>query len=88
MPRAQAGVAAALATTSRQFGQTLGVAVTGAIVASSAGEGLPAASHPAWWLLAGLGLLVVVLALVASSGRSRESARRTAAALNPDAVAA
>jgi EmrB/QacA subfamily drug resistance transporter len=88
MPRAQAGVAAALATTSRQFGQTLGVAVTGAIVASSAGEGLSAASHPAWWLLAGLGVLVVVLALVASSGRSRESARRTAAALNPDTVAA
>jgi len=88
MPRAQAGVAAALATTSRQFGQTLGVAVTGAIVASGAGEGLPVASHPAWWLLAGLGVLVVVLALVASSGRSRESARRTAAALNPEAVAA
>jgi len=88
MPRAQAGVAAALATTSRQFGQTLGVAVTGAIVASGAGQGLPGASHPAWWLLAGLGVIVVVLALVASSGRSRESARRTAAALNPDAVAA
>ena len=30
MPRAQAGVAAAIATTSRQFGQTLGVAVVGA----------------------------------------------------------
>ena len=37
MPRAQAGVAAAIATTSRQFGQTLGVAVVGAIVASRAG---------------------------------------------------
>ena len=37
MPRAQAGVAAAIATTSRQVGQTLGVAVVGAIVASHAG---------------------------------------------------
>ena len=42
MPRAQAGVAAALATTSRQVGQTLGVAVVGAIVTSrvAAGAGL------------------------------------------------
>ena len=39
MPRAQAGVAAAIATTSRQVGQTLGVAVVGAIVASHAGGG-------------------------------------------------
>ena len=37
MPRAQAGVASAIATTSRQFGQTLGVAVVGAIVSSHAG---------------------------------------------------
>ena len=88
MPRAQAGVAAALATTSRQFGQTLGVAVVGAIVASHAGADLPAASHPAWWALTGLGVLVVVLGLVATMGRSRESARRTAAELNPEALAA
>ena len=48
MPRAQAGVASAIATTSRQFGQTLGVAVVGAIVTShvgaSAGAGLASAS--------------------------------------------
>ena len=89
MPRAQAGVAAALATTSRQFGQTLGVAIAGAIVASRAGAGdLPAASHRAWWLLAGLGVLVAVLAMVATTGRSRDSARRTAIALNPEAIAA
>ena len=88
MPRAQAGVAAAVATTSRQFGQTLGVAVVGAIVASHAGAELPAASRPAWWLLTGLGALVIVLALVGGVERSRESARRTAAALNPEALAA
>lgn len=88
MPRAQAGVAAAVATTSRQLGQTLGVAVVGAIVAPHAGADLPAASHPAWWLLAGLGVLVIVLALAATVERSRESARRTAAALNPEALAA
>ena len=32
MPRAQAGVAAAIASTSRQVGQTLGVAVVGSLV--------------------------------------------------------
>ena len=42
MPRAQAGVASAIATTSRQFGQTLGVAVVGAIVTSRAGASVRA----------------------------------------------
>src|SRR4029079_9403244 len=54
MPRAQAGVAAAIATTSRQVGQTLGVAIVGAIIASSAatsGPGTAALSRPAWLTL-------------------------------------
>ena len=42
MPRAQAGVASAIATTSRQFGQTLGVAVVGAIVTSRVSESVHA----------------------------------------------
>jgi EmrB/QacA subfamily drug resistance transporter len=92
MPRAQAGVAAAIATTSRQFGQTLGVAVVGAIVAShggAPGQGdLSSASHPGWWTLTAFGAVVLVLGLVATSGRATASARRTAAALNPEALAA
>jgi EmrB/QacA subfamily drug resistance transporter len=92
MPRDQAGVAAAIATTSRQFGQTLGVAVVGAIVAShggAPGQGdLSSASHPGWWTLTAFGAVVLVLGLVATSGRATASARRTAAALNPEALAA
>jgi EmrB/QacA subfamily drug resistance transporter len=89
MPRAQAGVAAALATTSRQVGQTLGVAVAGAIVASHAGAaGLSSASHPAWWTLTACGAVVLLLGLMAGSRRAGESARRTAARLNPEALAA
>ena len=38
MPRAQAGVASAIASTSRQVGATLGVAVVGALLASSLGR--------------------------------------------------
>jgi EmrB/QacA subfamily drug resistance transporter len=88
MPRAQAGVAAAIATTSRQVGQTLGVAIVGAIVASHAGADLSSASHPAWWTLTALGALIFVLGLMATSRRAAASARRTAAALNPEALVA
>jgi EmrB/QacA subfamily drug resistance transporter len=78
MPRAQAGVASALATTSRQFGQTLGVAVVGAV----------GAPHAAWWTLTACGGLVLVLGVVATAGRATASARRTAARLNPEALVA
>ncbi|MEA2481819.1 MAG: hypothetical protein QOJ07_3741 [Thermoleophilaceae bacterium] len=92
MPREQAGVAAAVATTSRQFGQAIGVAIVGAIVASGAGSstgaGLSAATHPAWWTLASLGATVLVLGLLATGSRATESARRTAVELNPEALAA
>jgi EmrB/QacA subfamily drug resistance transporter len=89
MPRAQAGVAAAVATTSRQVGLTLGVAVTGAIVTSRVGwAGLALATHPAWWTLAACGGVVLLLGLMATTPRANESARRTAAQLNPEALTA
>ena len=92
MPRAQAGVASAIATTSRQFGQTLGVAVIGAIVTSRAAQsvhaGLTTASAPAWWTLTAMGPAVLLLSFVATSTRATASARRTAAALNPEALVA
>jgi EmrB/QacA subfamily drug resistance transporter len=90
MPRAQAGVASAIASTSRQVGQTLGVAVVGALVTSrlhgSIHADLASASHAGWWTLAGCGLVVLVLGLVSTSRRARESARRTAEQLNPEAL--
>jgi EmrB/QacA subfamily drug resistance transporter len=92
MPRAQAGVAAAIATTSRQVGQTLGVAVVGALVTSRVGGSIHAdlstASHPAWWTLAGCGVAVLVLGYVATTARANDSAQRTATALNPEALVA
>lgn len=88
MPRAQAGVAAAIATTSRQFGQAIGVAIVGAIVASHSGATaqLSPATHPAWWTLAVLGATVLGLGLVATSARAAASARRVAQSLNPEAL--
>ena len=44
MPRAQAGVASAIASTSRQVGSTLGVAVVGSLLASALG--VPRRSTP------------------------------------------
>lgn len=92
MPRAQAGVASAVATTSRQVGQTLGVAVVGAIVTSRvvgpANANLASASHAGWWTLTACGAVVLLLGFLATSGRARASARRTAVALNPEALVA
>ncbi|MFI7544028.1 DHA2 family efflux MFS transporter permease subunit [Actinoplanes sp. NPDC049599] len=83
MPRARAGVAAAIASTSRQVGTALGVAVVGAAVASGlAGPeatGFAEASRTGWWILLGCGLAVLVLG-VATTGRR---ARSTAAAAEP-----
>jgi EmrB/QacA subfamily drug resistance transporter len=92
MPREQAGVAAAIATTSRQFGQAIGVAIVGAIVASTAGASTAAAhssaTHPAWWTLTALGAVVLVLGVLATGRRATDSARQTAARLNPEPLAA
>ncbi|CAM3932939.1 MFS transporter [Smaragdicoccus niigatensis] len=67
MPRAQAGVAAAIASTSRQIGATLGVAILPAVVFGqihgSVGEGLAIASRPAWWLMAAAAVLLFAIAL-------------------------
>jgi hypothetical protein len=92
MPRAQAGVASAIATTSRQFGQAIGVAIVGAIIASSQGASaqldLSSASRPAWWTLTAFGGVVLLLGFLATGGRAKESARLTAIKLNPEALAA
>ncbi|MFJ4911627.1 MFS transporter [Streptomyces sp. NPDC088726] len=89
MPRSQAGVAAAVASTSRQIGQTLGVAVIGAVLAagasgagSSGGIGpsgdFAAASKPAWWIITGCGMCVLLVGALTSGRWARGTARRTA----------
>jgi len=83
MPRAQAGVAAAVASTSRQLGQTLGVAVIGAVLASgidasSYRKTFVSASVPGWWILVGCGATVLGLGLLTSGRWARGTAERTA----------
>ncbi|HEX5404503.1 MAG TPA: MFS transporter [Pseudonocardiaceae bacterium] len=77
MPRAQAGVAAAIASTSRQVGASLGVAVlgsavTGQIVGSFA-TGFAAASHLGWYIMAGCGVAVLCLAFLTTGGWARRT---------------
>src|SRR5215212_1684410 len=62
MPADQAGVAAAVASTSRLVGISLGVAIIGSIVVSSrdAGSSIAAASLPGWWICVACGLVVAM----------------------------
>jgi hypothetical protein len=84
MPVSQAGVASGIASTSRQIGQCLGIAVTGSILAGNLGDralraAFVPASHAAWLLLAAMGVVVFVLALVTTSQWALGTAARTAA---------
>ena len=86
MPREQAGVAAAIASTSRQVGGSLGVAIIGSVVNTTAGigPGFAHTTHPAWWIVATAGLMVLLVGLATSGARARESARLTAERLRDD----
>jgi MFS family permease len=99
MPPAQAGVAAAIASTSRQVGMTLGVAVVGAVAgtvgaaaAGAGGGGFAEATHPAWWIIAVMGAVVAVLGFVTTTPWAHRTAVETAERLQhedePLAVAA
>lgn len=90
MPRAQAGVASAVASTSRQVGTSLGVAVIGAVLASGARgpadtAGFLDASRPAWWIIAGCGAAITGLGALTTGRWARETARRAAVRLERSA---
>lgn len=91
MPRSQAGVAAAVASTSRQLGATLGVAVIGAVLASGIGstpykDVFVSAARPGWWILTACGLAVLVLGVLTSGHWARGTAERTAQRLESPEV--
>ncbi|MCX5370064.1 MFS transporter [Streptomyces sp. NBC_00015] len=91
MPRGQAGVAAAVASTSRQLGQTLGVAVIGAVLAAGVSTSayratFVSAAVPGWWILTGCGAVVLVLGAVTTGPWARRTAERTARRLESPEV--
>jgi EmrB/QacA subfamily drug resistance transporter len=89
MPFAQAGVASGIASTSRQIGTSLGVAITGSILAANLHgplrTGFVPASHADWLLLTGCGAAIMVLALVTNSRWALQTAARTAASYEESA---
>ena len=80
MPLSQAGVAAAIASTGRQVGAALGVAVAGTVVAASHAKGLDftQATHPIWWIMTGCGALVLSLGWVSNTSWAHASTGRVA----------
>jgi len=87
MPRSQAGVAAGIASTSRQVGSTLGVAVLGSAVLSSLHGslrlGFVDASRVSWWIITGCGVAILLVGLATSGRWAQSTAERTAATLMP-----
>ena len=88
MPRSQAGLAAAIASTSRQVGTSLGVAVMGSAVLSALHGPVRAdfaeASHVGWWIVAGCGAAILLAGIISTSRWAKATAERTARLLRPD----
>jgi EmrB/QacA subfamily drug resistance transporter len=82
MPPSQAGVAAAVASTGRQVGQTLGVAVLGALAATGAtgaiGRDFTASTDASWWIVVALGLGILILGFITTTAWADATAGRTA----------
>ena len=82
MPPSQAGVAAAVASTSRQVGATLGVAILGAVagagISGEIGSSFAAATHASWWIVAGLSFAIVILGLTTTTRWADQTAVETA----------
>lgn len=85
MPQAQAGMAAAVATASRQVGACLGVAVLGSAVTADM-RGAVATTTPVgqtgWWIMVACGCAVLILGVLTTGDWARASAQRVDSASN------
>jgi EmrB/QacA subfamily drug resistance transporter len=77
----RAGAASAVASTSRQVGVSVGVALCGSVLGSAlstAGADFAVAARPLWLACAGLGVVILVMGLFSTSQRALRSADRLA----------
>jgi len=82
MPRSMAGVATSLASTGRQAGAAVGVAIAGTIVGPALARGgstYTGAEHGVWWLVFGLGVGTLFLGFLSTGRRALDTAARAAA---------
>ncbi|MDH6243048.1 MFS transporter [Mycobacterium sp. OTB74] len=81
MPVDRAGAAAAVTSTSRQVGVSIGVALCGSLAGPAlVGGGVDFAANttPMWWVCVGVGVTITILGLVSTSPRALASAQRLA----------
>jgi MFS family permease len=81
MPTDRAGAAAAVTSTSRQVGVSIGVALCGSVAGaalSASGIDFAAAARPLWIVCVGVGLSITALAMISTSSRAIRSAERVA----------
>ena len=81
MPTDRAGAASAVASTSRQVGVSLGVALCGSVAGAAlatTGADFAAAARPLWYICAGLGVTIFALGVFSTSSRATRSAERLA----------
>lgn len=79
MPTDRAGAASAIASTSRQVGVSIGVALCGSVAGGALvamGPDFAAATRPLWLICAALGVAIIVLGFYSTSGRALRSADR------------
>jgi predicted MFS family arabinose efflux permease len=80
VPKSQAGVASGMNSSSRQLGQSLGVAIVGSVLAASLRGSMHAgfleAAHAGWWILAGCGYAVLVLGVVSTTSWAKATVAR------------
>jgi EmrB/QacA subfamily drug resistance transporter len=89
MPRSESGVASATTSTTRQIGQTLGVAVIGSVLASNAsrimaGVAFTNGFRTSWWIIFGCGVVVFIVTLATTGEWGMKTARQYAALIEAD----
>ncbi|WP_112242040.1 MFS transporter [Kribbella monticola] len=82
MPLSQAGVAAAIASTSRQVGASLGVAIVGTVLTARLTSSFETSFVPAarlcWYIITTCGLLVLLLGFLTTTAFARATAAKVA----------
>jgi EmrB/QacA subfamily drug resistance transporter len=84
VPKSQAGMASGMNSSSRQLGQSLGVAIVGSVLAASMHGSLRTtfvhASHAGWWVMSCCGYAVLLLGLVCNSRWAKRTVVKTVSA--------